>query len=56
MGADDANEGHAAGECIEHVWGLVEVVAGPSGSHVEKACTRCGAVTLVGPHELGGWA
>lgn len=55
MGADDANEGHAAGECVEHVWALVEMTTAAGGAYLEKACTRCDAVVLVGSDELGGW-
>lgn len=56
VGSDDRNEGAGEGECPEHAWVLVEaVVGGRGGAFVEKACTRCGAVVLVGPDELGGW-
>jgi len=55
MGADDANEGDRPGECPGHQWGLIEAVAGSDGAHLEKVCTVCGAVVMVGPRELGGW-
>jgi hypothetical protein len=54
MGADDSNEGHAAGECPEHVWQMAGIPLAGDGAHVEQTCTRCAAVVMVGPGELRG--
>lgn len=39
--------------CV-HVWVTVTVVAADDGAHVERVCSVCWAVTLVGPGELAG--
>ena len=46
-------EGSLAGPCA-HDWATVGVVIDADGSHVERACRRCGAEALVGPDELSG--
>lgn len=40
---------------VGHSWRTVEIVAARDGAYVERACTRCGTSTMVGPDELGGW-
>ena len=54
MGADDRNEGHAWGECVEHVWRIDGLTLAVDGAHIDSVCTRCDAVMLVGPDELSG--
>ena len=44
------------GACIEHVWVTTGVVMAADGTHIEKACDRCGAVAVVGPDEVAGRA
>ena len=50
MGADDANEGHEAGECLEHRWLFVgtTLVSG-EGAYMEYSCERCGGSQLRTP-------
>ena len=52
MGADDANEGGDG--CIEHVWQMAGIDFDDVGTHVEHACTRCGALRIEGSDELRG--
>ena len=37
-----------------HEWATSEVTLARDGSYVERTCTRCGAVTMLGPDELSG--
>lgn len=48
MGQDDANEGHGAGECVEHAWRLEGVTLGFGSVKAAEdySCIRCGAVTM----------
>lgn len=47
MGQDDENEGHADGECLEHVWQFREVLLVPGqGAMRQYGCTRCPAETF----------
>lgn len=39
MGADDD------ADCVEHVWGLVEVMLTSRGAEMASTCDRCGAVS-----------
>lgn len=55
MGADDRNEGHEPGECVEHAWTGMQMVAAHEGAYIERECGRCGAVAIVTPAQLGGW-
>jgi hypothetical protein len=48
MGVDDANEGHEAGECIEHVWRMRGVTFA-LGAYADFECTRCGAIRVEQP-------
>ena len=41
-------------ECVEHVWSMTGMTLDTDGTHVEYACTRCGAITLEGPDEVAG--
>lgn len=54
MGVDDRNEGHAAGECAEHVWVMTGMTCGLDGTHLAYECDRCEAALVVGPDELAG--
>jgi hypothetical protein len=54
MGVDDANEGRADGECVEHVWRLTGMDLSEIGTHMEYQCGRCLAVMIEGPDELAG--
>lgn len=49
MGADDENEGHADGECLEHVWQFRGAVLADEPMR-EYECARpgCDAVTVKG--------
>lgn len=47
MGPDEGPE-------CSHAWVTVTVVADADGAHVERVCSKCWAVTLVGPDELAG--
>lgn len=40
--------------CVEHVWVTSAVTLASDGTHVEKTCERCEAVTVVGPDEIAG--
>lgn len=51
----DADEQPEDCEFVGHYWVTVEAVAAREGAYVERACTRCGVTTMVGPDELGGW-
>ena len=61
MGADDANEGHGDGECVEHVWLFVRAVLDGKGSLRTFRCSRCraeyvqGAAGDVSGRSLPGW-
>ena len=52
MAADDANEGHGRGECIEHRWKIRTVVLASDGAHIQSECLRCGALTIETPNDL----
>lgn len=54
MGADDRNEGHAAGECVEHVWVMTGMTVAADGTHMAYECDRCEAALVVGPDEIAG--
>lgn len=50
MTDDDANEGHAPGECVEHVWQFQQVLlVSGEGATREYSCTRCPALKVVHP-------
>lgn len=54
MGADDQNEGHEPGECIEHTWVITGADLRGDGSVVEYGCRRCPAVSVETPADLRG--
>ena len=54
VGADDTNEGHRLGECVEHVWRLVGATFAADGAHLEHVCDRCGGVMVQTPADLLG--
>lgn len=47
MGHDDANEGTAPGECLEHMWELAGVTLALSdGATRDYRCELCGALLV----------
>ena len=41
-------------DCVEHVWSMTGMVTASDGTHIDYACTRCGAVTVETPAQLRG--
>lgn len=54
VGLDDRNEGDEPGECVEHVWAVVEILLTTPGAYLGQKCYRCDAVQLVTPGDLTG--
>lgn len=48
MGVDDDQD------CPEHVWVMAGMTCDLDGTHIDYACSRCGAVMVEGPAELRG--
>ncbi len=40
--------------CPEHVWVTTGLTMASDGTHIEKTCSRCDAVTIEGPDEVAG--
>lgn len=57
MGQDDRNEGHGAGECVEHAFKLRGVTLTlEDGATEDYECLRCGAWVVKKPDRgPGSW-
>jgi hypothetical protein len=54
VGADDRNEGHGPGECVEHRWVMAGMTLAGDGTHTDYECARCAAVMVETPADLAG--